>query len=164
MKRQFGPLCPDGHGLLVSRDEWTTQGVIWCPHEDHGGNGRFYRTNEVEDGWFSPDSTTKTPEQIARAEHSAEIAAKRKEIEMTKASPTQKAAPKPRKAKEPRECTCGCGGMTKGGRFLPGHDAKYHSALKKAEAGAAPEKSEAKVPTRAATRPKRGAVSVTAAK
>jgi len=27
------------------------------------------------------------------------------------------------------ECLCGCGGRTKGGRFLPGHDAKLKKAL-----------------------------------
>lgn len=33
------------------------------------------------------------------------------------------------KQREPRECMCGCGEMTKGGRFLPGHDAKLKSKL-----------------------------------
>jgi hypothetical protein len=27
------------------------------------------------------------------------------------------------------ECLCGCGGRTKGGRFLPGHDAKLKKVL-----------------------------------
>lgn len=31
----------------------------------------------------------------------------------------------------PRECTCGCGGTTKGGKFLPGHDARFKGALLK---------------------------------
>jgi hypothetical protein len=26
-------------------------------------------------------------------------------------------------------CHCGCGGITKGGRYLPGHDAKHKKAL-----------------------------------
>lgn len=29
----------------------------------------------------------------------------------------------------PRACECGCGGITSGGMFLPGHDAKMRSAL-----------------------------------
>jgi hypothetical protein len=29
-------------------------------------------------------------------------------------------------AKEPRACECGCGEMTKGGRFRPGHDSRMH--------------------------------------
>jgi hypothetical protein len=33
-----------------------------------------------------------------------------------------------RKIKLP-ECLCECGGRTKGGRFLPGHDAKLKKAL-----------------------------------
>ena len=33
------------------------------------------------------------------------------------------------KKRGPRECACGCGGMTKGGRFLPGHDAKRKGSL-----------------------------------
>jgi hypothetical protein len=32
------------------------------------------------------------------------------------------------KLKSP-ECECGCGGHTKGGRFLPGHDAKLKKQL-----------------------------------
>ena len=34
----------------------------------------------------------------------------------------------PKKAKSPI-CLCGCGGHTKGGRFLPGHDAKLKKVL-----------------------------------
>lgn len=32
----------------------------------------------------------------------------------------------PRKGKAPRPCTCGCGGWTRGGRYIPGHDARHH--------------------------------------
>ena len=39
--------------------------------------------------------------------------------------------------KTPQACGCGCGGMTKGGRFLPGHDARFHAAQKKGRLGAA---------------------------
>lgn len=31
-----------------------------------------------------------------------------------------------RKPKAPKICACGCGGNTKGGRFIPGHDARLH--------------------------------------
>lgn len=31
--------------------------------------------------------------------------------------------------KAPRPCMCGCGEITKGGRFLPGHDARLKSQL-----------------------------------
>ena len=39
------------------------------------------------------------------------------------------------KKKTPQSCGCGCGGQTKGGRYLPGHDAKHKGILiKKAKA------------------------------
>lgn len=34
-------------------------------------------------------------------------------------------------------CVCGCSGTTKGGRFLPGHDARLHGALKRVLKGEA---------------------------
>jgi hypothetical protein len=34
--------------------------------------------------------------------------------------------------KTPRKCGCGCGGSTKGGEFLPGHDARHKGNLKRA--------------------------------
>lgn len=39
------------------------------------------------------------------------------------------------RSKDPRDCECGCGEQTKGGRFRPGHDARLH-AREKAEAAA----------------------------
>lgn len=32
-------------------------------------------------------------------------------------------------AKTAQDCHCGCGSQTKGGRFLPGHDARLKSQL-----------------------------------
>ncbi len=29
----------------------------------------------------------------------------------------------------PKSCACGCGDMTKGGKFIPGHDTKVYSAI-----------------------------------
>lgn len=37
----------------------------------------------------------------------------------------------PQKGRPPRACLCSCGGQTKGGRFLPGHDARLHAELKR---------------------------------
>jgi hypothetical protein len=37
--------------------------------------------------------------------------------------------PNPKRTKQPRECACGCGGMTKGGTSIPGHDAKALSRM-----------------------------------
>lgn len=38
-------------------------------------------------------------------------------------TPAKKSPSTPKK--QPRQCTCGCGGTTKGGIFLPGHDARF---------------------------------------
>lgn len=35
------------------------------------------------------------------------------------------------KVDKTKPCECGCGGRTKGGKFLPGHDAKHKSALQR---------------------------------
>ena len=37
----------------------------------------------------------------------------------------------PRKGRQPQRCLCSCGGWTKGGTFLPGHDARLHGELKR---------------------------------
>lgn len=36
---------------------------------------------------------------------------------------------------QPKECACGCGGMTRGGDFIPGHDSKLQSAIVKRAGG-----------------------------
>lgn len=40
-----------------------------------------------------------------------------------------------RKAKAPKECACGCGELTKGGRFVPGHDARLYAWMLRVERG-----------------------------
>jgi hypothetical protein len=37
----------------------------------------------------------------------------------------------PRVGRTPRPCLCSCGGTTRGGRFLPGHDARLHGEPKR---------------------------------
>lgn len=41
-----------------------------------------------------------------------------------------------RKPKDPPLCKCGCGERTKGGKFKPGHDARYYAAMRKKESDA----------------------------
>lgn len=43
------------------------------------------------------------------------------------AIPEPPAPPVKTKADKGKDCGCGCGGRTKGGRYLPGHDAKHHA-------------------------------------
>lgn len=139
-KKEWGLLCPQGHGLLVQRDEWHKRGVAWCPHSDHGGNGRFWRLNEAEEGWFDPTrpieptEAQKERERLAMERNAAFTAY----LEEKKAKATRMAKEKkeaaPKAVKPPQDCLCGCGGQTKGGRFLPGHDARYHARIKSLEA------------------------------
>jgi len=42
----------------------------------------------------------------------------------------------PRKIR-PRKCACGCGATTRGGNFLPGHDARTLSAVVSSVGGVA---------------------------
>lgn len=55
---------------------------------------------------------------------------------MTASTKTPAAEPDvtPAEAKERAACLCGCGGFPSkpSSRFLPGHDARYHAALKRA--------------------------------
>ncbi len=137
-KREWGLLCPEGHGLLMKRDEWTAKGVAWCPNDEHGGNGRFWRLTEAEEGWFDPTQPIAPSEaylaRLARAEaqriereqvaEEHRIADARRHRMAT--TPKERAA----KVKTPQNCLCGCGGQTKGGRFIPGHDARYHARIR----------------------------------
>ena len=59
-----------------------------------------------------------------------EIARLEAELKDTKA---RARALRPTKAKaEPKECGCGCGELTRGGDFLPGHDARFRGQMLKA--------------------------------
>jgi hypothetical protein len=137
-KREWGHLCPDGHGLLTPREEWTAKGVIWCPSAEHSGNGRFYRLNEVAEGWFVPGTRTVSAEYLANqqaahersAEWEAERVRRSKERERAMAKEKAAKTTAPKAGATPRDCLCGCGGQTKGGRFLPGHDARFHGRIK----------------------------------
>ena len=52
-----------------------------------------------------------------------------------KVAPAKEAkAPREKKEKVIKDCLCGCGGQT-GGRFCPGHDAKFHGWAKKIQRG-----------------------------
>lgn len=138
MAKTWGLLCPEGHGLLIEREEWTKRGVVWCPDTSHGGNGRFWRTSEVKEGWWSDKDKPDTPDR-SHADYLEERAAARTAAfeENRRRHMAQDKPKKERKAaavKEPQACLCGCGGLTKGGRFIPGHDARYHSRIRALEA------------------------------
>lgn len=139
MSRQHGLLCPEGHGLLIQREEWHAMGVAWCPHSEHGGNGRMYRLQEVEEGWFDPTRpAAPSAAYLAKREEAHQRALEAQEIREQRERErrvAKEAKPKAeKKAATPQDCLCGCGGQTKGGRFIPGHDARYHSRIRALEA------------------------------
>ena len=115
MSRTFGPLCPDGHGLLYDSPGWG--GRRWCSNSAHGGNGKFFFPPEIVEGWWDGRKAAKPGAPVGSAVR--EVVAAR----VTRAGSAKA---------EPKQCKCGCGGMTKGGTFLPGHDARYHAAQAKA--------------------------------
>lgn len=62
-----------------------------------------------------------------QSEIAAEMDAERERLQAERiAAEAPKAdADKPKRSRKMRPCTCGCGGMTGGGKFLPGHDARW---------------------------------------
>ena len=100
-------------------------GSQWCAHSDHtpGKHGARDMTKFVpKDGESALD---KDPTPISAAK-----SAKGKEKATEK--PRRATAATTQTATEGPECLCGCKERTKGGRFRPGHDARYHAAQKKA--------------------------------
>jgi len=67
---------------------------------------------------------TKTTARTPQDEALARIAAQAEE--MARTTPNSKG--RGRKG-TPKACACGCGGMTRGGCWMPGHDAKMLSRL-----------------------------------
>lgn len=120
----------------------TKTGYAFCPVcREKGRTRRISQAQAIEYGVCN--------ECLAEAQAKENL---KEEITVAKESKAPKAAPKatkatpavtgkPVKAPKPKgqSCGCGCGGTTKGGKFLPGHDAKFHRDQK-----AAAEKKSAK--------------------
>jgi hypothetical protein len=71
---------------------------------------------------------TKRTEPVAAAAPKKDAPKVKAKADKPKAEPK---AEKPKAEPKPKGqlCECGCGGMTKGGRYLPGHDSKHRAAL-----------------------------------
>lgn len=140
--REWGFLCPVDGGLLL-----VLKGArgLYCSNVAHNGRPSthplgaseptpaFFDRDQVQEGYATVAKETSgsglTEKQI-KAMHAA---AKADPESDAKAEAAANGTQKVRSGRAPKDCECGCGGQTKGGRFLPGHDAKYHSALRKAE-------------------------------
>lgn len=141
MTARLGAWCPDGHGSLLYSDAWAPR--LYCPHLDHGANGAFFDPGSLESGYVP--SQTASAAAAAREERAAAARAKRDAYEAEKAAEAKAEAarraaptprtPRPRPTAGGQPCRCKCGGTTKGGRFLPGHDARFHAAEKRIAAG-----------------------------
>lgn len=70
---------------------------------------------------------TVSAEAIARAEEQVRVLSDR--LVAAKALLRELRGATAKAKSSPRECECGCGGLTSGGMFQPGHDAKMRSAL-----------------------------------
>lgn len=76
---------------------------------------------------------TTTPEPEAKPEP---VEAKAKKPSTTAGLPALPPMPKAaRKPKPAKVCECGCGGSTRGGRFIPGHDSYLKSWALRVERG-----------------------------
>lgn len=104
----------DGHTIIIA-DRWRTGECRAGNHDECGQLGR------LREGWIACADPSHDEEDrlsfLVRAvssmpvEEDAPIRGGRSII------------------KAPRQCMCGCGDITKGGRFLPGHDARLKSNL-----------------------------------
>lgn len=125
-----GDQCPTNadHGrMVVLRD-----GKQWCPNQEHDAERvplrEMHLVDRSTEDMATGDKVNPVPKPGARATTKAQ-----RDQVAVKARATAPAAV----AKETPLCLCGCGEHTKGGKFRPGHDARYHSAQRKLEEAAA---------------------------
>lgn len=76
--------------------------------------------------------------KTARDRRLQEVASVRRERAAQSEGTTIGLPPLPRLPKnrsQPRPCLCGCGSTTRGGRFMPGHDARLYGFARRVESG-----------------------------
>ena len=85
------------------------------------------------------ESTPNVRQQLKAAKKAAKaiapIVPEGASIESAAKMPALPKLPRMRKAKAPKRCACGCGDLTRGGRFIPGHDAKLNAWALRVERG-----------------------------
>jgi hypothetical protein len=98
----------------------------------------FYDRGQVQEGYAAVAKDAPAAVGLTAAQIKKMQAAGKTDTASDKAAEAAVAKPKAvRKAKAGQDCGCGCGGTTKGGRFLPGHDARFHAAERAKAAEAA---------------------------
>ena len=128
------PLVSNHHKLPGFR------GVLVRAYKDHRGREVAEVREDNSQGLYSVLADRVSP--IGRKRLAPIAYAKDYDGPRVRRSPTPRdpnAPPRaPRPGVEPKPCTCGCGGTTGGGNFLPGHDARLVSMVlnKKAKVAA----------------------------
>lgn len=131
-------VCPckcKGLVCRLCRSEEQVDSTTWtCVDKESCRHATLARRQALREanGYHLPEM----PVQSRRFAEGATEARKQAEIDAADRHGPFLSAPKPRKAKDGYDpapfgsrCHCGCKGSTKGGRFLPGHDAKLKALL-----------------------------------
>lgn len=130
-------------GTVMRRSSKYPEGVVWqckCPDAvcmaireaspvkcTECGNRN---TSEVDrDTWLCIDTADCNAVVTARRDSDPLLANIRKAKEMAKITEDKAKTEKAKAAPKTGTCQCGCAGTTKGGKFLPGHDARFVSTL-----------------------------------
>jgi hypothetical protein len=141
--------CNTGHhencviGTVKRKSSKYPGGVVWvcrCPHEvcstirkDHPAKcttcGNRTPSEVDKETWLCIDTGACHATVTARRDSDPLLASLRKAQEMAKITEGEKKATKAKAAPKTGTCVCGCNGTTKGGLFLPGHDARFVSGL-----------------------------------
>lgn len=131
--------CPIG--VVMRKHTKYPNGVVWvCPCDNPGtcadqerrctecGNQTAEEVDKAS--WLCIDTAACHAIVNSRRDSDPLLARIREAREMAKIEETEKKATK-RAAAKPKTgtCICGCKGTTKGGKFLPGHDARFVSGL-----------------------------------
>lgn len=132
--------CPIGVVMRKHSNPKYKDGVVWvcpCPSGECADKERKCtecgNQNAVEVDratWMCIDTEACLATVTTRRENDPLLAKIREARDMAKITETEKTTAK-RAAAKPKTgtCVCGCKGTTKGGKFLPGHDARFVSTL-----------------------------------
>jgi hypothetical protein len=130
--------CPIG--VVMRRHAHYPNGIVWvcaCQKGDCAKKRRRCtncnntRKGEVDKAtWLCKDTVACNDTVTVRRDNDPLLESIRKAREMAKVTETEKkAATKAATKPKTGTCVCGCKGTTKGGLFLPGHDARFVSSL-----------------------------------
>ena len=116
--------CIDGiHDKCVGAIRSPQGGLWFCDHPDRNPTLRCVDCGNKTEGDIDPEHWECIGEHPRRTNR--KIFQARARVQSSATAPAKK--PKLKMVMS-RDCTCRCGGQTRGGLFLPGHDSRYLSA------------------------------------